>query len=435
MWHGICILSKKIGKNLHISKLICTFAAAKHCKRHSFYYQIITKTFVLVRMKKILFLMLAVMPTLVMAQRKVAVYVTAPEGFEADVREILGGEIATAINQNRDFQASDRTVEFARELDTNTDNQIISAVGQRFGVDLVCVANVTSFRDSYYLKARLLDVRTQDVINSSSEASSLASLEDILNVSSRLAERLCATVAPVEEEFSKIGFANKTNCDVITIDNTGANTIVTFKLYDSKGTIKWSMYAGTFIRDRATGNEYKLLSTNGIFTDHSEAYGVGIHEFSATFEKVPYSATNIDIIEPKGWEWTDIVLKNFGKTGLHQFRDESKEKFAHMMKERELMKRQEVEVGPIVNIVDTYRSYLVTITNENYGSAYIIQLEGKNIGTVEKRSTLTFRLAPEQYGQIKAIQRDGWLLSPTVHKFMVPPMKPNDRISFIIPRP
>lgn len=381
-------------------------------------------------MKKILILLLA-LPTLVMAQRKVAVYVTAPEGFESEVKEILGGELATAISQSRDFQASDRSIEFARELDTNQDNQLISAVGQRFGVDLVCVANITSFRDSYYLKARLLDVRTQDVINSSSEASSLASLEDILNVSARLAERLCATVAPVEEEFSKIGFANKRNCDIITIDNTGANTVVTFKIMDSKG-IKWSMYDATVIRDRATGNEYKLLSTKGIYTDHSETWGVGIHEFSAIFEKVPYSATNIDIIEPKGWEWTDIVLKNFGKTGLHQFRDETQQKFGAMMKERELMKRQEAELGPIVNIEDSYRSYLIVINNERY-SDFLIELEGKKLGTVPKRSTMTFRIAPEKYGLLKAIEISSFL--PTVMKFNVPPMKPTDRITFMIPRP
>ena len=381
-------------------------------------------------MKKILILLLA-LPTLVMAQRKVAVYVTAPEGFESEVKEILGGELATAISQSRDFQAADRSIEFARELDTNQDNQLISAVGQRFGVDLVCVANITSFRDSYYLKARLLDVRTQDVINSSSEASSLASLEDILNVSARLAERLCATVAPVEEEFSKIGFANKRNCDIITIDNTGANTVVTFKIMDSKG-IKWSMYDATVIRDRATGNEYKLLSTKGIYTDHSETWGVGIHEFSAIFEKVPYSATNIDIIEPKGWEWTDIVLKNFGKTGLHQFRDETQQKFGAMMKERELMKRQEAELGPIVNIEDSYRSYLIVINNERY-SDFLIELEGKKLGTVPKRSTMTFRIAPEKYGLLKAIEISSFL--PTVMKFNVPPLKPTERITFMIPRP
>ena len=169
----------------------------------------------MLRMKKILFLMLALVPTLLMAQRKVGVYVIAPESVEADIKEILGSELATAIGQNRDFQATDRTIEFARVMDTNQDNMIICSVGQQMGVDLVCVANITTFRDSYYIKARLLDVRTKEAINSASEGSALATLEDVLTASSRLAERLCGTVEPVEEEYSKIGFANKRNCDII----------------------------------------------------------------------------------------------------------------------------------------------------------------------------------------------------------------------------
>lgn len=386
-------------------------------------------------MKKILFLLLAVLPTMLMAQRKVAVYVSAPETVEADVQEILGSELATAIGQSRDFQATDRTADFARQLAGNSDNASIAAVGQQLGADLVCVANITTFRDSYYIKARLLDARTQDVINSASEASSLAGLEDILNSSARLAERLCGTVAPVEEEFSKLGHANKNNCDIISIDNTGENTIVTFKLMDPKGTIKWSIYDATVIRDRATGKEYKLLATKGINTDHSECYGLGIHEFSVTFEKLPYTATNIDILEPKGWEWTDIVLKNFGKTGLHQFRDETQEHFALMMKEQEFMRKQEARLGcRVIAIEQSARSYLIIVTNEQY-SSYFVYLNGKKLGLVDKRSTVAFRVAPEQYGELKFSQADGFLLSPSIFKHNVPPMKPRDEISFMIPRP
>lgn len=384
-------------------------------------------------MKKILLLLLA-LPTVLMAQQKVAVYVTAPEGFDPEIKEILGSELVTGVAQNRDFKAVESTANF-QQLQNTQDNDQICAIGQQLGVDLVLVANVTTFRDQYYVKGRLLNVRTLAIAASASEASSFASLEDILAVSQKLTGRLFDTVEPVEEEYSKIGYANKNNCDIISIDNTGANTIVTLKLLDPKGTIKWSIYPTTVIRDRATNKEYKLLATNGINTDHSENYGLGIHEFSLTFEKLPYEVTGIDIIEPKGWEWTDIVLKNFGKVGLHQFRDDTQKKFAMQMKEQELMKQQEARLGQIVNIEQSYRSYLITITNENYGSDYLIQLEGKNIGTVRKRSTLTFRIAPENYGQLKAIQVDGYLLKPMVYKWDVPPMRPKDEIRFDIPRP
>ena len=385
-------------------------------------------------MKKILFILLA-LPTMLMAQRKVAVYVTAPESLEPEMLEIFSSELVNGIAINRDFQPIDRTADFARELQGSQDNTQICAVGERLGMDLVCVANVTPFRDSYYIKSRLLDVRTLAIASSASEASSLASLEDILSVSERLSERLFSRVERVEEEYSKLAYQNKNNCDLISIDNTGANTIVTFKLMDPKGTTKWSMYDKTVIRDRATGNEYRLLSTKGIATDHSECFGLGIHEFSATFEKLPYSVTNIDILEPQGWEWQDIVLKNFGKVGLHQFQDETQQHFAMMMKEQEFMKKQEARLGcPVKNIEQSARSYLLIVSNEQY-SAYLVQINGKKIGTVEKRSTVAFRLPPEVYGELKFIQIDGYLLSPSVYKHNVPPMKPRDEISFPILRP
>lgn len=382
-------------------------------------------------MKK-LFILLLMLPAMLMAQRKVAVYVTGSESLEPDVKEILASELANGISQARDFQAVERTADFARALENSQDNEQICTYGQRLGVDMVCVASVSSFRDSYYIKARLLDVRTMTVSASASEGSSLATIEDILRVSEHLAGQLFDRVAPVEEEYSRVGHCNKRNCDIIKIDNTGDKTIVTFKIMDAKG-IRWSMYAATTIRDRATGNEYKLLATNGIYTDHSETYGIGVHEFTATFEKLPYTVKNIDIIEPKGWEWTDIELNNFGQVGLHIFYDETREKFGRMMKEQELMRRQEARVGTIVNVEDSYRSYLVTIHNDQY-SDFLIQLEGVTIGKVEKRSTKTFRLAPEKYGLLKAIQID-YLISPQVFKFQIPPMKPTDEISFNILRP
>ena len=244
---------------------------------------------------------------------------------------------------------------------------------------------------------------------------------------------ICASIiaAPIEQEYSTVGAANKSNCDIISIDNTGANTIVTLKIIDAKG-IRWSIYPSTVIRDRATGAEYHLISANGISTGAPESYGVGIHEFSLTFEKLPYRATSINIIEPKGWEWTDITLKKYGKTGFHQFVDSTQHKFKRLLKEQEMMRRQEAELGTIKNITDSYRSYLLTIDNERY-SDFMIELNGKKLGTVSKRSRMTFRLAPEEYGLLKAIEVTSFL--PTVMKFDIPPLNPGDKISFSILRP
>ena len=96
--------------------------------------------------------------------------------------------------------------------------------------------------------------------------------------------------------------------------------------------------------------------------------------------------------------------------------------------------RQEARIGRIITIEQSTRSYLLIINNEQY-SSYLVQLEGRELGRVDKRSTVAFRIAPEQYGLLKLIQIDGYLLSPLVYKHNVPPMKPMDEISFNIFRP
>ena len=381
-------------------------------------------------MKKILMLLLA-LPTLLMAQNKVAVYVVSTSSVEEDIKEIVGSELVSNISRNKGYQASERTADFKRQVEDNQDDQQICSVAQSLGMDFVCVANISSFRDSYYLKARLLDSRRGEAIASSSEGSSLASIEDIIGTSRQIVRRLFGGLEPTAQEFSTGSTSSRNNCDLITIDNTGENTLAIFKLYSPNST-RWSIYQSTYIKDRATGNTYKLIDASGISTGASEAKEPGIHEFTLRFEKVPYNVTNIDIIEPKGWEWTNLVLKPYGKTGLHVFEDKVQFKFDALVREQMLMKQQEAQVGPIKNVVNTINSYLITVTNLRY-TAYIVYLNDKELGVVDKRSTLTFRVSPTESGILKTVQRDGWLLSPQIFKFTVPPTRPGEIIPVTIP--
>jgi len=99
------------------------------------------------------------------------------------------------------------------------------------------------------------------------------------------------------------------------------------------------------------------------------------------------------------------------------------------------MRKQETRLGcRVIAIEQSARSYLIIVTNEQY-SSYFVYLNGKKLGLVDKRSTVAFRVAPEQYGELKFSQADGFLLSPSIFKHNVPPMKPRDEISFMIPRP
>ena len=99
------------------------------------------------------------------------------------------------------------------------------------------------------------------------------------------------------------------------------------------------------------------------------------------------------------------------------------------------MKKQEARLGcRVIAIEQSARSYLLIVSNEQY-SGYFVYLNGKKLGLVEKRSTVAFRLPPEAYGELKFSQADGFLLSPSIYKHNIPPMKPRDEISFPILRP
>lgn len=150
-------------------------------------------------MKRIVFIMIMCLPMMVMAQKKVAVYVTsdAPSVDNA-TQQIIGGELVTAIVRNGYFRAVERTADFLRQISKEqdyqhsgtVDDQQISALGKQFGVDYVCVASIMPYKKSYYLQARLIDVETATVQNIARETSSLSSLEEIMKVASNVANQL-----------------------------------------------------------------------------------------------------------------------------------------------------------------------------------------------------------------------------------------------------
>ena len=84
-------------------------------------------------MKKILFLLLA-LPTLLMAQQKVAVYVSAPEGFDPEVKDIFASELVTGIAQNKEFKAIERSAEFGQLKAIQVDGYLLSPVVYKFQV-------------------------------------------------------------------------------------------------------------------------------------------------------------------------------------------------------------------------------------------------------------------------------------------------------------
>jgi hypothetical protein len=105
-------------------------------------------------------------------QQKVAVYVTG--GEDAGLGEFVGAYLVDAITHNSGYSAVERTAEFLKALNSehdhqrsgNVDDAQIAKLGKQFGTKLVCVVKIGKIADKQFVQARLLDVETAAVRNS-----------------------------------------------------------------------------------------------------------------------------------------------------------------------------------------------------------------------------------------------------------------------------
>ena len=108
---------------------------------------------------------------------------------------------------------------------------------------------------------------------------------------------------------------------------------------------------------------------------------------------------NIKIIEKfsgseVGWIYKDISLKPYGQKGLYIFK----------YNEEQIIKE---EYNKFLEAL----IYKVNFQNKKYDAQYIY-MNGKHIGTVPANSNKTFSISIYEYGQLKAVQAEGYLFYP-----------------------
>jgi hypothetical protein len=155
-------------------------------------------------MKKIFTIVLAAVCAAGVAygqKQKVAVYVTGSN--DAGITKVLGTKLVAAITQSGSYVAVERTAQFLNELQKEqsyqrtgaVDDNQISKLGKQFGVELVCVADVTEVMGSQYVSARLIDVESATVTATADEANDLKSITDLVTVSESIAATLVGSGA------------------------------------------------------------------------------------------------------------------------------------------------------------------------------------------------------------------------------------------------
>ena len=292
-------------------------------------------------MKKLFLLFLCMLAAYCIAQNKVAVYVTTSEQVDNSIQKIIGSEMTAAIVKTKDYSAVERTNEFLAKISEEqtfqrtgaVDDQQISELGKLFGVNLVCVIDLTSFKNSYYIQARLIDVENATVTTTARETSTLEDMATIVSTAEHLATAMFA-----KDEAKEIYPREYSSClsqpkitqlmDIkVSIKYTEVHCIVDMQ------SVSWiSISPTTYIIDNDSGVKYKLLNTNGISVSPDKTKSINdqiSQEFTLFFEPIPEGTRNIDIIEytsktnKKGWEWKNVRLIPYGEKNLYRFQYET----------------------------------------------------------------------------------------------------------------
>ena len=219
-----------------------------------------------------------------------------------------------------------------------------------------------------------------------------------------------------EEQYSKKELSTYTygdnsgnRCFITKIENTTTHTKVTIKYFSAFETDKIGISRDTYIVDNSTNRQYKLKDASNIVitseyssTADQQLKSVGkkgICEFTLFFERIPDNVRNIKITEnfsynETGWIFKDITLKPYGQKGIYvfEYNDEN------------------IINGEYNKFLETL-VYKVNFQNKKYDAQYIY-MNGKRIGTVPANSNKTFSISIYEYGQLKAVQAEGYLLYP-----------------------
>lgn len=399
-------------------------------------------------MKKLSLFLLCLCSITMIAQTKVAVYVNGTSEVDEAVKQIIGNELVTAISSNQQFTAVDRSSDFLNalkqeqgdQISGNLDNSQVQQLGQKFGVQQVCIANITPYQSKFYIQARMVDVESATVLATCREISSLQDLDEMVSISEKLSQKLTLAkdveVEEVQEEivekpqeeteeeveityakdYSTVGRQNDKNCDLISIDNTGSYAVATFKFVNTKESSLSFSTKGYLLDNK--GVKHPVVCVDGIGTSSSSSMkkSAGITTFTVTFTKLPDDVVNIAITEgiENGWKWEQITLKPYGMANYYQFEDKSASKYHDLVTKENTEK---ISQG-IQDIVDLFTSFNIIVVNSK-SDPYVIEIEGKKIGVAPANKVTTLSAPVTSYGQLKATQMSGYLFYPTTYKYTV----------------
>jgi hypothetical protein len=180
-------------------------------------------------MKKALIVLLSLL-TLAVAQGKpkIAVYVTGAK--DPGVDKALGTMMLSALVNSGRYQAVERSEEFLKQLAAEhskqrsgaIENDQIKKLGKQFGVDFICIADVTPALGSYSVSARIMNVESAEIVAMGNTDSQMNVLAELSDASQRIVAMMFGLSAPAQQArpTQPVQEARRTESVKTTIEGT-----------------------------------------------------------------------------------------------------------------------------------------------------------------------------------------------------------------------
>ncbi len=133
-------------------------------------------------------------------RKKVAVYIAQSESKE--IGRVLGDKLVAGFTRSGQYTAVERTNSFLSQLSKEqkyqrtgeVDDNDISRIGKQFGVQYVCVAEVSDYHgDQKYIAARLVNVETAELVDAYDGGGIINSMNSCVKMANDIAGKLSHT--------------------------------------------------------------------------------------------------------------------------------------------------------------------------------------------------------------------------------------------------
>lgn len=129
--------------------------------------------------------------------KRATVYVTQND-VTKDFAPVLSNALVAGFTNTGRYVIVERTGQFLNQLAAEqnyqrtgaVDDKEISRLGKQFGVNYVCVVDVTDVLGDKYVSARMLDVETAEVINMFETSGSITNMEDCIGMANQITQKL-----------------------------------------------------------------------------------------------------------------------------------------------------------------------------------------------------------------------------------------------------